>query len=219
MIPLYSDADGVLLDLCSSFHHFMADAHGFTAAVNEPADFGFNEAYPSLQDVTPYVIEFLRNYDYFSQMKAYPEALDAVKALHAIGSPITIITACGTDNSTRRARLDTIDREFGAYIKDAHILPLGHTKEEILRKLPKGGFVDDQLHVCEAAVVHTPHDVLLRNRRYNEEATHPMLDSKQITRFSQWSSLPIPGLKQALAAQVTPPEPTSDIQPESRPKP
>lgn len=198
MLPLHTDADGVVLDFSSTFHRFMKEVYGFHTRVNEPRDFFFRDAYPMIDDITPYLISFFEDYDYFSQIKAYPEAQRVLAVLKDMGAAITIVTSCGHTNVTKQGRLDCIEREFGGIIEDVVILPTGKTKESVLKTLPKGVFVDDQIHMCESALLHTEHDIYLHHRRYNALTSHPMIESQQLTRLHSLAELPIAGLRNAI---------------------
>lgn len=200
MKPLHTDADGVILDLNSAYHRYMKEMHGHVAVVNEPSCYNFSDAYPYLDKPHMHILDFLESYDYFSSIQAYPEAKTALKALHDLGAPITVVTSCGQSDETRRGRLDCLDREFGRIINDVIILPLGSTKGNELRMLPEGVFIDDQFAVCEAVHKDTGHHVYMRNRRYNENESHPLLGSGCINRMACWSQLPYEGLRNTLSS-------------------
>ena len=108
------------------------------------------------------------------------------------------MTSCGHTNITKQGRLDCIEREFGKSIDDVVILPIGKTKESVLKTLPKGIFIDDQIHMCESALLHTDHDIYLHHRRYNALTSHPMIESQQLTRLHSLAELPIAGLRNAI---------------------
>lgn len=182
---LNSDADGVCLDLSSRFHEFMLSEFGHVAVVNEPENFNFSDAYPDVKDPHKRVVEMFNSRDWFSGIKAYPEAVEAFKSIHSAGKKIRIVTSCGTSKEVRNARLECLEREFPGLIDDVVFEEFGAKKNNVLSKLSRSIFIDD-LEVACIDASKSDHIPFLFDRKYNQND----LNLRHFNRIKSWSELP-----------------------------
>jgi len=148
------DVDDVLLDYFEGFLPFMASrGHRVGCKPNEVFDPLMSDALPDLthEERVAGIKEFSRSPE-FAYMPPAPGASEVLTWLRDSypGIKIIAITACGIEPDTRNRRIDNVTRYFN--VDDLITLPLGASKVDEMRKLPKGSvFVDDMFHHVKSA--------------------------------------------------------------------
>tara|TARA_Y100000310_G_scaffold330508_1_gene402293 strand:- start:559 stop:1152 length:594 start_codon:yes stop_codon:yes gene_type:complete len=192
IMQINSDADGVCLDFSSGFHHFMLSEFGLITSSQEPINFNYSDCYPTVNSLMPMIKDFVNSRDYFSQIKAYPCALEAFKKYKSdIGGNIRIITSCGTSTETKEARELCIEREFPGLISDIIFCDFGACKSDVVNSLPGSIFMDDLADVCSKVRSKSDHSVFLINRKYNEKTNQNNQTDPSINRINSPLDLPI----------------------------
>lgn len=172
--PLILDADGVLLDFASGFTSYMHEVHGVKATTNTPAQFDFSDAFPDTPKVAKHIPGFLES-DHFLAVKAYHEANDdlgefpiaeILQFLHMKGVELHLVSSVATTDTVKESRLACLEREFGPIFKSTTIIGLGESKAAVLKGLPSGFFVDDQLSMCKDGSL-AGHLSFLKTQNYN----------------------------------------------------
>lgn len=185
---LIIDGDGVAINFSAGYAAYMKAEHNLTPLVVEPAHFNYTDAYPMLEKPWAHIPAFIQS-EFFRDTPFYPEAVSALKQIHAQGTRILMVTSCGDDPSIQKARLACINNHVGRVIDDVIFLPLGGGKQETLATLPAATFVDDQLAMCIDGAL-AGHQSFLFDRRYNRTVEHVDMKPHNIHRALSWHCLP-----------------------------
>lgn len=181
-IPLYLDSDGVFMDFSSAFYRYMEQEHGIKAINVEPSRFDYADVFPDIDKPHQFIADFIDSI-YFEQMKPYAGAVEAIQAQRERFQKIIVVTSCGDDPHVRKARLKSYEAGLNGQFDDVIFLPLGGCKKDVMSKLPKGAFVDDQMRVLKP-VVEAGHKGFLFNRNYNQDVCASEMQSFNIHRVS-----------------------------------
>lgn len=163
---LNTDADGVCLDFTSGFYQFMLKEFNHKNEVDEPFCFGYSDAFPGVKNRLDLVRDFVQSRDYFSQIKAYPDAINSLENIKKSGAFIRIVTSCGKSKETKDAREECISRELTGIIDDLIFVDYGSCKSDIINSLPPSIFVDDLFETCKKINIKK-HKSFLFSRNYN----------------------------------------------------
>lgn len=163
---LNTDADGVCLDFTSGFYQFMLKEFDHRSEVEEPFCFGYSDAFPGVKNRLDLVRDFVQSRDYFSQIKAYPDAIHSLENIKKTGAFIRIVTSCGKSKETKDAREECINRELSGIVDDLIFVDYGVCKSDIINSLSPSFFVDDLFETCEKIDIKK-HKSFLFNRNYN----------------------------------------------------
>lgn len=191
-MQINSDADGVCLDFTSGLHDFMLNEVGVKASELEPLLFDYSNCYPYTPNLIDRIKDFVNSRDYFSKIKAYPEAIEALtKYKNQINGEIRIITACGKNQETVDARIECIERELPGLVSDVVFCNFGSCKSDLLAKMPPSIFMDDLFSVCQNVSQKSDHLVFLINQKYNSKPTKNDHSDLTFNRINSPLDLPI----------------------------
>lgn len=181
-IPLYLDSDGVFMDFSSSFYRCMKEEHGIVAINVEPSRFDYADVFPDIDRPHQFISAFIDS-THFQEMKPYAGAIEAIKAQRERFQKIIVVTSCGDDPHVQKSRLKSYEAGLDGQFDDVIFLPLGGCKKEVMSKLPKGAFIDDQMRVLRP-VVEAGHKGFLFDRNYNQDACPNEMQSFNIHRIN-----------------------------------
>lgn len=185
---LILDGDGVIIDFSSGFANYMQEVHNITPLSIEPAQFNYSDAYPMLEKPAAYIPGFIDS-EHFERTPLYEGSAEKLREIKAQGHTLLMVTSCGDAEHVRAMRTRMLMRELGPIIDDIIFLPLASSKVDVLKRLPKGVFVDDQLAMCIDGV-QAGHQSFLFNRRYNQHLPVSDLITHNIHRMYTFDCLP-----------------------------
>ena len=174
------DCDGVLLRWEDGFRRFIEQAHGVSLDPAGPAHYDLRGWLPdSLFERSSELIEaFCTDPTLgFGDLGPLRGAVELISSLNTIGIRPSIATACSTSPAIQTARIDNLDRVFGAdAFSEVRFAELHGSKVSILKSMPCSFYLDDHPgHVVDAqnlghdsyamASSHTP--VLMQNPEFS----------------------------------------------------
>lgn len=180
------DCDDVLLDWEGSFARFLGD-RGILLDPAGPQEWDLSHWIGCSQEVARIWVRRHNQSLYFARMQATPGAHDLLWQLHGARHRISVLTACGDDEKTQRARWGCLDREFNVFAgsdfhspftsADVHFLPLGASKFDFLHALPVRReivFIEDNFeHARSGALCGIQSYCLRRSHNRHQEVANP----------------------------------------------
>lgn len=179
--PLYLDSDGVFMDFTTGYYAYLKGEHGIEPIGAEPQLFTYGDTLPMMEKPYIHIPAFIDS-DYFANVKPYPGAVEKIKALAELYDSVKVVTSCGTTPEIINNRLKSFGDELNAVFDDVVFLPLGACKQDVMRKMARGTFVDDQLKICEP-VAELGHEVHLFHREYNKRECPQRMAEQGIGRI------------------------------------
>lgn len=146
------DCDDVLLDWSTGFKHWMENSLGHKQVINESTHFTIGSQYNMPIDEGLKLVDDFNTSFRFGLLDPTPGARRAVERLLVDDYEIHVITACGTNPTTKINRLRNLDFCFGMRaFKSVIIVEGGQTKVPYLKDFDGCFFVDDSMSNVKAA--------------------------------------------------------------------
>jgi len=179
-----TDVDGVLLDWTKDFKAWLDDK-GIKTKTEEPLVFDLQQwLVDQTLSAKALIIEF-NDSPAFAKLSPYADAMKALPKL-AQDFDLVAITSCSSDPQVVQNRLENL-KIFGVDFSEIHCLPLGVSKEALLRQYLKKDQISywvednaDNAHLGSSIGYLT----FLLTRSYNEKIEKPGL-----TRVSSWDQI------------------------------
>lgn len=134
---ILTDCDGVLLHWSQGFDKFMTEL-GYPKQPGTDHHYRLSLQYPPLtDDQTRDLVNQFNVSEGVSRLEPWADAVKYVRELHAKGYKFVCITAISSDPQARVHRAKNLDDVFGEGIfnhDEMVCVPVGHSKEEALRK-------------------------------------------------------------------------------------
>lgn len=151
MTTLIVDCDGVLLNWRDAFNQWMVDLELVTSVDEWKAD-----QYDLPGSIDPVIskklMRIFNQTHYISKLAPIPGATKALKAAHAAGYSIRVVTAFSDQYESIRMREDNLINAFGPIFQEIISLPVKSPKIQYLQRQPKDSiYVEDiARHLQEA---------------------------------------------------------------------
>ena len=177
------DCDEILLNWFDGFRNFLLRSDGIKTNPNPPSTYdmmdwiGTNDRDFILNRIT----RFNSNEgDFFANLTPLPGAVSAVNKLREAKYETTVITACGTNPKTIKARKANLKNVFGQFDR-INCIDLGASKYPLLIQHEKSWLIDDHIEHAESGV-NANHITLLMNTKYNQSKK----TYEDFTRIKNW---------------------------------
>ena len=164
-VILLSDIDGVTIDWLDGFIKY-CEKKGHKAKHNKPKEFGMTDIFPTLEKPWELIKDYQDSEEY-SNIKAYPEAVEVYNKLYDMGVKIIFVTSCITSDKVEEVRTKTMKEEFNGKFDHIEYLDFGASKLEVLNKYPSATYIDDQLKMAIEGS-ETGHDSFVMDMSYNQ---------------------------------------------------
>lgn len=169
LLPIIFDCDDVLLNWQEGFRRWMKSLRGIDLDPAGPKSWNMDEWV--CQPAMPLVSRFNMSHT-FGSLHPVAGAKEAVAALYAAGHNLHVVTACSDDPIVIRRREQNLDRVFGDVFTSITCVPLGSSKANALKSLPRGIWVED--NVEHAIVGHLSNNkTFIMRRGHNAQREIP----------------------------------------------
>ncbi|AKF13466.1 hypothetical protein PHIN3_203 [Sinorhizobium phage phiN3] len=136
---ILTDVDGVLLDWIGSFEKYMNTAHNLYTV--DDTSYRLDKRFGAHPDKELFYIEDFNHSPEIGNLLPHKDAVEGVRRFVEEGYKFLVITSLSKNDSSCRARVENLEREFGAdAFEDFVFLDIGERKNDVLAKFEGSGY-------------------------------------------------------------------------------
>ena len=191
------DCDDVLLDWRAGFSNFLKEFDGIETRPGRPCAYDMKTWIGT--DDRDFIVDRIKRFNsgyggYYEHLSPMSGAVSAVHQLREAGYQDSILTSCGADKKTIRARIANLNRVFGEF-KNVDFVELGESKKSHLAAHRISWFIEDGLDHARDGI-ETGHRVIVLEDNLNIDVT----PDDKFVRLESWSDI----LETILEPETTP---------------